>query len=200
MLPASRNYCVTAEYSRKKSNLLGWQIAVDNRDQSADGTVHDSTSDLLGIGLCAKATNASAGKLEVGPCFVPPAFAGPYYVLKFDAAEGWAVVVGGQPTIPTHGGLCQTSRHSNNGLWIFSRKQQRNETVVSLARQLITRNGIDVAVLNDIDHTNCTTVHSAFDNEVQCGEVKGICVGNCPSGQTCSGDKLGPHGCGCVYL
>ena len=196
MLPSSRNYCVTAEYSRKGSSLLGWQIAVHNRDQSADGTVHDSTKDLLGVGLCAKATNASSGKLEVGPCFLPPALSGPYWVLQFDAAEGWAIVVGGQPSIPTHDGLCQTARNSNNGLWIFSRKQQRNETVVDLARAVATRNGIDVAVLNDVDQTNCT----ASQSKPQCGAVKGQCIGTCPSGQSCSGDKMPPSGCGCIML
>jgi len=202
MLPASRNYCVTAEYSRKGSSLLGWQITVHNRDQSADGTVHDSTSDLLGVGLCAKATNASAGRLEVGPCFVLPLMSGPYWVLKFDAAEGWAVVVGGQPTIPTHDGLCQTERNSNNGLWIFSRKQHRNETMIGLARDVATQNGIDVAVLNDVDQTNCTTINQTDEEEAAapCRNIKGTqqCGGTCPKGLTCGGDKMPVSGCGCT--
>ena len=66
-LPKDRNFCVVAEYARKPSNLYGWDIAVHNRDKSADGTVHDSTQDTKGFGLCAKIVNGTAGKLEVCP-------------------------------------------------------------------------------------------------------------------------------------
>jgi len=72
-------------------------------------------------------------------------------------STGWALIVGGQPTIPTTGGLCKTGNGVNNaGLWIFGRKQARNETQITLARTIATANGLDVSVLNDIDQTNCT--------------------------------------------
>merc|ERR1712086_374627 len=45
---------------------------------------------------------------------------------------------------------------NNAGLWIFGRKQARNETQITLARNIATANGLDVSVLNDIDQTNCT--------------------------------------------
>merc|ERR1712166_109129 len=154
-LPKGRNYCVVAEYSRKSKSLFGWDLNVHNRDQDADGTVHDSTKDTKGAGLCAKVVNATNGKLEVAPCFLPPALSGPYWVIQ--ATQGWALVVGGQPTIPTTAGLCKTGDGVNNaGLWIFSRQQTRNETQITLARNIATENGIDVSVLNDIDQTNCT--------------------------------------------
>ena len=72
-------------------------------------------------------------------------------------STGWALIVGGQPTIPTTGGLCKTGNGVNNaGLWIFGRKQARNETQITLARNIATAKGLDVSVLNDIDQTNCT--------------------------------------------
>lgn len=64
-LPKSHNYCVYAEYAHKKSNFYGWDLAVHNHAEEADGTVHDSTKDTKGAGLCAKLVNATAGKLEV---------------------------------------------------------------------------------------------------------------------------------------
>merc|ERR1711865_327367 len=100
---------------------------------------------------------AYLGKLEVAPCFLPAALSGPYWVMHFDAIEGWALIVGGQPTIPTTGGLCKTGNGINNaGLWIFGRKQARNETQITIARNIATAKGLDVSVLNDIDQTNCT--------------------------------------------
>merc|ERR1712086_550311 len=119
-LPKDRNYCVVAEYARKPKSLFGYDLDVHNRDQEADGTVHDSTKDTKGFGLCAKVVNATNGKLEVAPCFLPAALSGPYWVMHFDAIEGRALIVGGQPTIPTTGGLCKTGNGVNNaGLWIL---------------------------------------------------------------------------------
>merc|ERR1711865_571641 len=77
-LPKDRNYCVVAEYARKPKSLFGYDLDVHNRDQEADGTVHDSTKDTKGFGLCAKVVNATNGKLEVAPCFLPAALSGPY--------------------------------------------------------------------------------------------------------------------------
>lgn len=168
-LPKSHNYCVYAEYAHKKSNFYGWDLAVHNHAEEADGTVHDSTKDTKGAGLCAKLVNATAGKLEVAPCFLPPLLAGPYWVVhfepgegtmptEFDWCEGWALIVGGQPTIPTAGGLCRTGTGVNNaGLWIFSRDRLRNDTQISQAHNIANAKGIDVSVLNDVDQTNCTS-------------------------------------------
>merc|ERR1712028_235562 len=80
-LPKDRNYCVVAEYARKSKSLFGYDLDVHNRDQEADGTVHDSTKDTKGFGLCAKVVNATNGKLEVAPCFLPAALSGPYWVM-----------------------------------------------------------------------------------------------------------------------
>jgi len=157
-LPTSRNYCVLAEYSRHKGHsILGWDLAVHNRDQTADGVIHDSTKDTKGFGLCAKIADGPNGKLEVAPCFLPPLFSGAYWIVHHDVAAGWALVVGGQPTVPTHGGLCKTGDGTNNsGLWILTRKQTRDEDAIASARQLAEVNGIDTSVLNPIDQSNCT--------------------------------------------
>ena len=37
----------------------------------------------------------SRGKLEVAPCFLPTALAGPYWVLDYSEEEGYALISGG---------------------------------------------------------------------------------------------------------
>ena len=44
---------------------------------------------------------------------------------------------------------------NDSGLWIFSRKEARDEAVVAEVRALATKKGFDVSVLIDIDNTNC---------------------------------------------
>jgi len=156
-LPASRNYCVSADYSTHEKNLFGWDLAVHNRDQDVNGVVHDSTKDTKGFGLCAKVVDSSDGKLEVAPCFLPPLLSGAYWIVRHDVQQGWALVVGGQPSIPTHDGLCKTGDGINNsGLWILTRQPNPDTAVIRTARALAEENGIDPGVLNQVNQTNCT--------------------------------------------
>lgn len=160
-LPQDRNFCVRAQYAKKaKRNLLGWDLNVHNRDQEIDGTIHDSTVDTK-TGLCAHIVDGANGKLEVAPCFLPPLLSGPYWIVRHYTDGGreneWALVVGGQPTIPTSDGLCKTGTGINNsGLWILTRSQKRVPALLEDAKEVALKNGIDTAVLNDIDQTNCT--------------------------------------------
>lgn len=41
-------------------------------------------------------------------------FYGPYWVLAYSESEGYAIVSGGNPTIPTENGLCKTGSGVNN--------------------------------------------------------------------------------------
>jgi len=157
-LPVEQNYCVSAEYRLGVNALArtwGYEVQVRNLAYEADGTVHDS-----GTAICARTPDKSVpSKLEVGPCAVPRIAGlttGPYWVLRYDEEQGYAVISGGQPSIPTRQGLCKTGDGVNNsGLWIFTRAQERNERLIRKAERVITENGVDVAVLNDVDQTNC---------------------------------------------
>ena len=42
-----------------------------------------------------KVVDKSRGKLEVAPCFLPTALAGPYWVLDYSEEEGYALISGG---------------------------------------------------------------------------------------------------------
>ena len=75
--------------------------------------------------LCADITNfTSYSQLAVRPCQLPPASAGPYWILYFDEATGLGLVSGGPPTETTPNGQCRTGEGvDGSGLWIFTREQ-----------------------------------------------------------------------------
>ena len=97
-------------------------------------------------------------KLKVAPCFLPKIFSGDYWVVAYDEGEGYALVSGGQPTKQGQNGLCTTGTGTNgSGLWIFTRKQERDEALVTKVRSIATDKGFDISVLNDVDQTNCSS-------------------------------------------
>lgn len=66
------------------------------------------------------------------------------------------LVSGGQPTIETKPGLCTTGMGVNNaGLWLMTRKKERDHALVQKVREVATSLGYDVSVLNDVDQNNC---------------------------------------------
>mmetsp|Transcript_10438 Transcript_10438/g.18799 ORF Transcript_10438/g.18799 Transcript_10438/m.18799 type:complete len:223 (+) Transcript_10438:75-743(+) len=154
-LPASRNKCVYAEYSLKeKKSLLGYDIDVHNHAEDVN-TDPGSATKSYDANLCAKIVDAKNGKLEVAPCFVPSALSGPYWVVDYSEAEGYAIISGGAPSISTDSG-CRTGSGVNNaGFWIFTRKQERDERLVQKARAVAAGKGFDLSVLNDVDQTSC---------------------------------------------
>jgi lipocalin len=153
-LPKTQNRCVYAEYKLKsKPSFWGYDVDVHNHaeDVAAPHAVHDS-----GSYICAKIVDKNAGKLEVAPCFLPTFAAGPYWVIAFDDTEGYALISGGAPTVSSEGG-CKTGSGTNgSGLWIFTREQKRDETLVQKVRGIAQSKGFDLSVLNDVDQTECT--------------------------------------------
>ena len=63
--------------------------------------------------ICSRVVNETAGKFQVAPCFIPTAAAGPYWVDAFSEEEGWALVSGGPPTLPS-GTACKTGSGEND--------------------------------------------------------------------------------------
>jgi lipocalin len=158
-LPVSQNYCVEADYARKGKSVFGWDIQVHNLAEEKDGTRHDS-----GSFLCAKVVNEARGQLKVGPCFLPPWLpraAGPYWVVAFDNAKGYALISGGAPTVEGENG-CRTGSGVNDaGLWIFTRARKRDDAVIAEVRAIAGAKGFDLSVLNDVDQTACDAASEA---------------------------------------
>jgi len=152
-LPASENRCVYAEYELlKKKTLWGYDVQVHNyaEDVAPPHKVHDS-----GSFICAKVVDETTGKLAVAPCFLPSITAGPYWVIAYSEADGYALVSGGAPSISSPGG-CRTGEGVNNaGLWIFTRRQQRDEALVQTVRKIAASKGFDTSVLKDVEQSDC---------------------------------------------
>ncbi len=162
--PIEQNYCTTAQYTvLDEATFWGYTVGVKNTAK------YDSGAEVGGD-LCAYQTgdeddiDYTGSKLAVAPCFLPKVFAGPYWVVAYDEVEGYALISGGQPTVPTEGGLCKTGTGINDsGLWIFSRSQERNETLIEKVRSIATDAGFDTSVLNDVDHTGCDVCEDTDD-------------------------------------
>lgn len=152
-LPRRQNFCVFAEYTlKKKSTFFGYDVAVHNHAEEEDGTVHDSGPSLL----CAKIQDEKTGKLSVAPCFLPSFLAGPYWVVAYDEQEGYALISGGAPSKNGSDGKCKTGSGVNDsGLWIFTRAQKRDESLVQKVRSIATAKGFDVSVLGDVGQEKC---------------------------------------------
>jgi lipocalin len=139
---------VYAEYSLRSDGA----VAVHNyaNEGSVNGIVHEAN-------LCATVPNAGdKSQLAVGPCWLWSAFYGPYWIVAYDEREGYVIVSGGQPTIPTKDGLCSTGNGVNNsGLWIMTRAQQRDDQLLSKVRGIARAKGFDVDVLQDVVQQGC---------------------------------------------
>lgn len=155
-LPADYLNCVTAEYSLLDSpTLLGYNIKVMNHAENKDGKPLGPLTTI-----CAKVVNETAGKLEVSPCFLPTFLAGPYWVVAFDKEVGWALVSGGAPKNQGTNG-CQTGTGTNDsGLWIFTRKPERDDALLQKVRGIAAAKGFDVSVLRDTDESTCRSLQS----------------------------------------
>lgn len=162
-LPQSNNYCVTAQYRPLTSTTFwGYSIEVNNTAKNIDG-------DVFGGILYAAQTNPEEepAKLEVAPGFLPRLLAGPYWILKYqeeipansdenypDGLDEYALIIGGQPTFRSAEGGCRTRNrviNSSGGLWIFTRKAERNEKLVGeIIEEAQSAYDLDTSVLNRV--------------------------------------------------
>lgn len=156
-LPEENNNCATAEYEiMNRKTFWGYTIRVRNSAKNADG-------DEFGGRLYAFQSDPDTepAKLNVAPGFLPKWFAGPYWILDYqetqNGQEGYALIVGGQPNVRTENG-CKTNNRwitSSGGLWIFTRSPVRNEELVTMVKNKAQNEfGLDVTILNPVDHTN----------------------------------------------
>ena len=149
--PTEQNYCARAQYTvRDSSTFWGYTVDVSNYAQDVNGTE-------FGGPLCAYQDDDGVGKLAVAPCFLPKFLAGPYWIVAYEEDEGYALISGGQPTIPSgEDGSCKSGDGVNNsGLWIFSRNQTRDESLITTVRQIAKEKGFDLSVLNNVQQEGC---------------------------------------------
>jgi lipocalin len=155
--------CVTAQYIEKGYDTFWkYNIGVYNYAENING---DSS---IGGDLCASPVKGESGKLQVAPCFLPKSFAGPYWVVAYDEEEGYALISGGRPKYEVEDSgcgkdgtspCCKTGDGINNsGLWIFTRSQNPDESLVTKVRNIATKKGFSTSVLFDVDHTDCVNV------------------------------------------
>ena len=79
-----------------------------------------------------------------------------WIMVAYDEEEGYALISGGQPTIPTFAGYCNSGDGINNcALRIFRHKQERDETLIAKVRALAKEQGLDLSILNDVQQEDC---------------------------------------------
>jgi len=153
--PQNQNYCVRAQYLERRLPSFLWRYTVNVQNQARVGS---TDGQLVGGPLCAYNTDKSdPAKLAVAPCWLPQKSAGDYWVIRYNEDEGYAIISGGQPTIPSGNGLCKTGTGVNqSGLWFFSRSPIRNETLITHLTDIAqNEEGFDTSVLSSVDQVGC---------------------------------------------
>jgi len=162
-LPENQNYCVTAQYSFTDSTKTKAHVSNYANEGGINGKVYDSDKQvgILG-GICADLPDPSEpAKLSVGPCNLPtwlPGARGAYWIVAAGPSADnyeWALISGGQPTHKADGG-CRTGTGINDsGLWIFTRKAERDDELITKIRGIAQQKGFDLSVLNDVTQAGC---------------------------------------------
>lgn len=148
--PPSTFYCVEANYNfepnRWYSFLYGWELQARNYGETEDGETREAT-------LCVKQQDENPSKLWVAPCWLP--FSGPFWVVEYvEGEQGYAVISGGQPNVPTENG-CKVE--DGNGLWIFTRERNPSDILVEEVLNITSAKGFDVELEDflTVNQTDC---------------------------------------------
>ena len=88
-------------------------------------------------------------------------------MVAYDESQGYALVSGGQPENAGENGCTTGTGTNNSGLWIFTRSQQRDETLINNVRNIATAAGFDVSVLNDVDQSSSNCDQDEFGEPAQ---------------------------------
>jgi len=167
-LPANERYCVVATYDQKDAT----HVRVHNyaNINHTNGPVDNSDVHVKALGgICGKGTDVPA-KLEVGPCdlSIISRFAfGPYWVIAAGdlncVADNcpqpedyeWAFVSGGQPTHKSGDGCIPGDGVNDSGMWIFTKSNVRNETLLGEIVKIGTAQGFDMSIMLDVEQAGC---------------------------------------------
>jgi lipocalin len=158
------NFCITATYElgRKK-----WgRDAITVMNIANKGSINTPTAGN-GPSLCAYLDDEPA-KLKVAPCFLPPIFAGQYWVASLAVDYSWAIVVGGQPDQDgecADENLCTTREAgiipflptlgNGQGLWFLTRDQNASDAILASMEAAAEAAGICTANMLPVVHEGC---------------------------------------------
>ena len=159
--PRESLYCVAQTLNLTERTVpffSGRVISVYNygRLNSVNGTRENANN----FTLCARQLNDSdPARIINAPCFLPNAFAGPYWVIAAGPSHDnyeWAIVSGGPPTIRYPDGNCSTSLTGTNGsgLWLFTRKQD-GFNYVDIMRDILKNLGYTTSKLLNVTQLGC---------------------------------------------
>lgn len=125
--------CTSAYYYKRgneQKNLPnGWFLNVSNM-----GVTDKQDNDTDGF-LCARVHDADKNEayLQVGPCGLK--FGGPYWVVRYNEDEGYAIIIGGMPdrmVLPHEEAVypikCGFQNKMENGMWAFTREREASDT------------------------------------------------------------------------
>merc|ERR1711939_969505 len=170
-LPINERYCVVATYELKDPK----HVKVHNyaNINHTNGPVDDSDVHVKSLGgICGISKDRTTeAKLEVGPCdlSIISRFAfGPYWVVAAGSLDcvradcpqpegdyDWAFVSGGQPKVKHAGGCTPGTGVNDSGMWIFTKDNVRNETLVNSIEEIAKAKGYDTSYLKDVVQAGC---------------------------------------------
>ena len=158
-LPKDYNYCVTAKYeiSTKKIPFYnGTVLSVEN--YAKKNNINGELVNKNNTTLCARQTKVKS-KLLVAPCFLPNIFAGDYWIIDAGPKSNdyqWAIVSGGNPTQQYKNGCTtKTNTINNAGLWLFTKIQVANQTIINYMLNKLKTVGFKTDLLNNVTQYGC---------------------------------------------
>lgn len=144
-----------AEY--RKSATAG-RLLVFNQARTGSTTGPLKGTNML---LNAVVVDEDAGKLKVGPSFIPSLLYGPYWVAALADDYSWAVISGGPPTKASNGACTNVASGpgalfgNGEGLWLFHRSPNPSGAMLAEMRAAAAQKGFDISLLQSVDQTGC---------------------------------------------
>jgi hypothetical protein len=141
--------------------------AITVRNYGNRDSVNNPIGGSGGPVLCATrpSPNSAPAKLDVTPCFLPPAlFGGPYWLAAFASDCSWAIVTGGQLSECGECGdgedSCTTKAGGSlfgigQGLWFLTRERFPSALVIPAMEAKAVEVGICTAELKNVVHEGC---------------------------------------------
>ncbi|EEH54488.1 uncharacterized protein MICPUCDRAFT_41142 [Micromonas pusilla CCMP1545] len=165
--PRESLYCVRASYRVNDDDAV--DVYNTANVGGVDGPPQNSDGFRLRAVIDPDADDDAPSKLRVGPRFLPRFLYGPYWVVAVSPSEprdesdpvgpgyDWAIVSGGQPTIPTgDDGKCRTgSGQNDSGFWLFTREKIASEATLEEMRAVASEKGFDLSALEPVTHEGC---------------------------------------------
>ena len=87
-------------------------------------------------------------------------------MLAYDETKDYARISGGNPSIRTYSGCINGGVVNDNGLQIFLRTRERNDSLIEEFHEESKKFEIDLSLLNDFDQIDCSHSKNLAENLV----------------------------------